>query len=157
MSVDRSDPSGAALDTGCGARHTTSMSEAVSHSGKPMTIRTPTAHEPLDRDGAAAVDVDGHLLRAVAGAASGAADASLTRPAGSRERRYRRFLDALGVALYTTDAAGRITFFNEAAASFWGRRPQLDELWCGSFRLYWPNGDPMAQHARELTVRPAHR
>jgi PAS domain S-box-containing protein len=55
----------------------------------------------------------------------------------------RQLLEAVGVALYTTDAAGRITFFNEAAANFWGRRPDLGEEWCGSLRLYWPDGRPM--------------
>ena len=57
--------------------------------------------------------------------------------------RYRDFLDALGIAVYTTDADGRITFFNEAAATFWGRRPALGEEWCGSLRLYWSDGRPM--------------
>ena len=52
-------------------------------------------------------------------------------------------LDALGVAVYTTDASGRITFFNEAAVTLWGRRPDLGEEWCGSWRLYWPDGRPM--------------
>ncbi len=56
---------------------------------------------------------------------------------------YRDFLDALGVAVYTTDANGQITFFNEAAATFWGRQPALGEAWCGSWRLYWPDGRPM--------------
>lgn len=55
----------------------------------------------------------------------------------------REFLDSLGVALYTTDADGRITFFNEAAARFWGRRPAMGELWCGSLRLYHPDGRRM--------------
>src|SRR5450432_2233872 len=55
----------------------------------------------------------------------------------------RQLLEGVGVALYTTDAAGRITFFNEAAANFWGRRPDLGEEWCGSLRLYWPDGRPM--------------
>jgi PAS domain-containing protein len=50
--------------------------------------------------------------------------------------RYREFLDALGVAVYTTDADGRITFYNEAAATFWSRRPELGEEWCGSLRLF---------------------
>ncbi len=54
--------------------------------------------------------------------------------------RYREFLDALGVAVYTTDADGRITFYNEAAATFWGRRPELGEEWCGSLRLFWSDG-----------------
>lgn len=56
---------------------------------------------------------------------------------------YRRFLDALGVGLYTTDAAGRITFYNAAAAELWGRRPALGEEWCGSLELQWPDETPM--------------
>lgn len=56
---------------------------------------------------------------------------------------YRQFLEALGVAVYTTDAQGRITFFNEAAADFWGRRPEIGEEWCGSWKLFWPDGRPM--------------
>ena len=59
-------------------------------------------------------------------------------------RPYRELLQALGVAVYTTDAAGRITFFNDAAAEFWGRRPELGEEWCGSWRLYWSDGTPLA-------------
>jgi PAS domain-containing protein len=67
------------------------------------------------------------------------------RRLGARRRadRYRRFLDALGVAVYTTDRDGSITFFNAAAAAFWGRRPELGESWCGSLRLRWPDGRPM--------------
>ncbi len=57
---------------------------------------------------------------------------------------YREFLEALGVAVYTTDAEGRITFFNEAAAELWGRRPEIGEEWCGSFRLFWSDGSPLA-------------
>ena len=60
------------------------------------------------------------------------------------ESGYRQLLEALGVAVYTTDADGRITYFNDAAAAFWGRRPELGELWCGSYKLFWPDGAPMA-------------
>src|SRR4051812_27182334 len=49
---------------------------------------------------------------------------------------YRTFLEALAVAVYTTDADGRITYFSEAAVDLWGRRPELGEEWCGSFRLF---------------------
>ncbi len=53
-------------------------------------------------------------------------------------------LQALPTAVYTTDAAGRITFYNEAAALLWGHRPQLGKSeWCGSWRLYWPDGTPL--------------
>lgn len=61
----------------------------------------------------------------------------------AREQPYRDFLAAIGVAVYTTDAAGRITFFNEAAAAFWGRRPALGEEWCGSLKLFWSDGRAM--------------
>jgi PAS domain S-box-containing protein len=53
-------------------------------------------------------------------------------------------LEALPVAVYTTDADGRITFYNAAAAELWGNRPELgSDKWCGSWRLYWPDGRPM--------------
>jgi PAS domain S-box-containing protein len=60
------------------------------------------------------------------------------------DRRFRELLDALPAAVYTTDADGRITFFNEAAAELWGHRPELGKSeWCGSWRLRWPDGTPM--------------
>ncbi|WP_114949210.1 sensor histidine kinase [Microvirga calopogonii] len=53
-------------------------------------------------------------------------------------------LEALPAAVYTTDAAGRITFYNQAAADLWGCRPEIGKSeWCGSWRLYWPDGRPM--------------
>jgi PAS domain S-box-containing protein len=57
---------------------------------------------------------------------------------------YRQFLEALGVAVYTTDATGHITFYNQAAVELWGRSPAVGEMWCGSWKLFWPNGTPMA-------------
>jgi PAS domain S-box-containing protein len=43
-----------------------------------------------------------------------------------------------------TDAEGRITFFNKAAVALWGCRPELgDSKFCGSWKLYWPDGTPM--------------
>jgi PAS domain-containing protein len=42
-------------------------------------------------------------------------------------------LEALPVAVYTTDADGRITYYNQAAADLWGDRPELGrDRWCGS-------------------------
>ena len=60
------------------------------------------------------------------------------------ERKLHELLQNLPAATYTTDAAGRITFYNEAAVAFWGCRPTLNsDQWCGSWRLYWPDGTPM--------------
>ncbi|CAN7623073.1 PAS domain S-box protein [Phenylobacterium sp. LjRoot219] len=57
---------------------------------------------------------------------------------------FRTILDELPAAIYTTDAAGRIIYYNEAAAELWGVRPELGKSeWCGSWKLFWPNGDPL--------------
>jgi PAS domain S-box-containing protein len=65
----------------------------------------------------------------------------------------RELLEALPAAVYTTDAAGRITYYNQAAADLWGRRPALgDDQWCGSWRLYWPDGTPMAHGECPMAV-----
>lgn len=72
---------------------------------------------------------------------------------GDREQRARDLLDALPAAIYTTDAAGRITYYNEAAAALWGHRPRLgSSRWCGSWRLWWPDGTPMAHDACPMAV-----
>jgi PAS domain S-box-containing protein len=68
---------------------------------------------------------------------------STVQAAADAAPQVQAVLDALGVAVYTTDADGGITFFNEAAATLWGRRPELGEEWCGSWRLYWPDGRRM--------------
>ncbi|MCS3835585.1 PAS domain S-box-containing protein [Pseudomonas sp. JAI111] len=53
-------------------------------------------------------------------------------------------LDALPEAVYTTDINGLITFYNKAAAVFWGIKPQLGHSeFCGSWKLYWPDGTPL--------------
>lgn len=61
------------------------------------------------------------------------------------ERQFRDVLQALPGAVYTIDAAGRITFYNEAAADLWGCRPEIGtDSWCGSWKLYSPEGIPLA-------------
>lgn len=58
---------------------------------------------------------------------------------------FHALVEELPVALYMTDAEGRITYYNDAAAKLWGRSPKIGEdWWCGSWRLYWADGKPMA-------------
>jgi PAS domain S-box-containing protein len=53
-------------------------------------------------------------------------------------------IEALPAAIYMTDAEGRVTFYNGAAAKLWGCRPKLGESkFCGSWKLYWPDGTPL--------------
>lgn len=57
---------------------------------------------------------------------------------------FRALVDALPAAIYTTDSDGRITYYNEAAAQLWGHRPHLGQSeWCGSWKLFWPDGAAM--------------
>ena len=59
----------------------------------------------------------------------------------------------LPIAVYATDAEGRITFYNDAAAELWGHRPQLGSArWCGSWRLYSSDGQPMPHDACPMAM-----
>jgi PAS domain S-box-containing protein len=66
-------------------------------------------------------------------------------PASSASRiDYEQIFARLPTALYATDAQGRITSYNAAAAMLWGRDPKIGEdLWCGTHRMFWPDGSPM--------------
>jgi len=56
----------------------------------------------------------------------------------------RALLEALPAAIYTTDAEGRITSYNDEAVRFAGREPQLGtDSWCVTWKLYWPDGTPL--------------
>lgn len=56
----------------------------------------------------------------------------------------RGLVEALPAAIYTIDAQGRITSFNEEAVALWGRRPVLNsDTWCGSWRLFNTDGTPL--------------
>ena len=61
--------------------------------------------------------------------------------ADSPEGCFRTIVDELPAAIYVSDALGRITYFNEAAATLWGHRPAIGTSeWCGSWKLFWPDG-----------------
>src|SRR5512147_3209576 len=62
-------------------------------------------------------------------------------------------LGALPAAVYTTDAAGRITYYNDTAAELWGHRPPLGTSeWCGSWKLFWPDGTPLAHSECPMVI-----
>ncbi|MDT3232740.1 PAS domain-containing sensor histidine kinase [Pseudomonas sp. rhizo25] len=71
-------------------------------------------------------------------------DVTLAREMENRvresERHMRDLLEAMPAAVYTTDAEGRITFFNRAAVELSGRTPQLGDLWCVTWKLFNTDG-----------------
>jgi PAS domain S-box-containing protein len=57
---------------------------------------------------------------------------------------YRQLIENLSAAVYTCDAEGRVLLYNEAAAALWGRKPEVGtDLWCGSWKIYRPDGSPL--------------
>jgi PAS domain S-box-containing protein len=70
-----------------------------------------------------------------------------------REQAFRTLLEALPGAVYTTDASGRITFFNKAAVDMWGSCPRLGYTqWGGAWSLYHLDGTPMADDESPLAM-----
>jgi len=58
-------------------------------------------------------------------------------------------LENLPAGAYTCDPEGLITYYNQQAAQLWGRVPKLndpEDRFCGSFRLYAPDGSPIAHN-----------
>ena len=67
--------------------------------------------------------------------------------------RSHELLSLLPAAIYMTDAEGRITFYNEAAADLWGCRPELGKSeFCGSWRLFRPDGTPLPHDECPMAV-----
>jgi PAS domain S-box-containing protein len=70
------------------------------------------------------------------------------------ERRFRELLEGLPAAVYTTDAAGRITFYNQAAVELAGVPPEIgrsDEQWI-TRRLYQPDGAPLPREECPMVI-----
>jgi PAS domain-containing protein len=58
----------------------------------------------------------------------------------SRAELFKQFTSPV----YTTDADGWLTYYNDAAAELWGYRPELGKTrWCGSWRIFTTNGAPL--------------
>ncbi len=62
-------------------------------------------------------------------------------------------LNAVATPIYTVDAAGRLTGYNTAAVALWGAAPELGTAeWCGSWRLYQPDGTPLAHDLYPMAI-----
>jgi PAS domain S-box-containing protein len=69
------------------------------------------------------------------------------------EQRLQELLAAIPAAIYTTDAEGKITYFNEAAVDLAGRTPTLgSDEWCVTWKLYNPDGTPLPHDQCPMAV-----
>lgn len=75
----------------------------------------------------------------------------------SSDADWRPVLDQLKVPIYTTDAEGKVTYWNRACVEFAGRQPELgQDRWCVTWQIYTTTGEflphdqcPMAVAIRE--------
>jgi PAS domain S-box-containing protein len=71
----------------------------------------------------------------------------------ANERRLSDLLQALPAAIYTTDAEGRISFYNQAAADLAGHEPVLgSDEWCVTWKLFRPDGTPLPHDQCPMAV-----
>ena len=135
-----------------------------------MEIDYPVGRRLVDAAYDPEFDREGQVVGWVASIVDTSHSKQMERSLRTSERRLRSLIRLMPAAMYTCDAQGRITMFNEVAERIWGRAPRLGDLeekFCGAFRLYGPEGkcilrsdSPMAAavlhgtpcHNREVTV-----
>ena len=93
----------------------------------------------------------------IVGASKIARDISEHREAQAKlqdnERQLRELLAAIPAAIYTTDAQGKITYFNDKAVELAGRTPTIgSDEWCVTWKLFWPDGTPMPHDECPMAV-----
>ncbi|HTV40972.1 MAG TPA: response regulator [Candidatus Sulfotelmatobacter sp.] len=69
------------------------------------------------------------------------------------QERYEQVVRNLPVAVYTTDAEGRITLYNATAAELWGRYPKIgQDHWCGAYKILRPDGTELPPEEGPMAV-----
>ena len=94
---------------------------------------------------------------AVVGASKIARDITERKAAEAKlrdsERQLKDLLAAIPAAIYTTDAQGKITYYNEAAVELAGRTPTIgSDEWCVTWKLYRPDGTPLRHDECPMAV-----
>src|ERR1041384_8337121 len=78
---------------------------------------------------------------------------AVTLDGPAAEGRFRALLDVLPAAIYVTDADGRITYYNRAAADLAGREPPLGtDEWGVRWRLNSMDGRPLRHDECPMAV-----
>src|SRR6476646_6434838 len=56
-------------------------------------------------------------------------------------------------AIYTCEPRGFIKTYNKAAATLWGREPDVGkDLWCGSWKIYDKNGGDLSKEKHPMAI-----
>jgi PAS domain S-box-containing protein len=69
------------------------------------------------------------------------------------ERQLQELIAAVPAAIYTTDAQGKVTYFNQSAVELTGRTPTIgSDEWCVAWKLYHPDGRPLPHDQCPMAV-----
>lgn len=69
------------------------------------------------------------------------------------DRLFHEMMEALPVAIYMTDAQGRLTYFNSAAVKLSGRTPEIGtDQWCVTWKIFLPDGTPLPHDQCPMAV-----
>ncbi|MDZ4794590.1 MAG: chemotaxis protein CheB [Bacteroidota bacterium] len=67
--------------------------------------------------------------------------------------RFRHLVKELPAAVYSCDAEGVITFYNEAAVRLWGRHPDITkDRWSGAYKIFTPDCSPLAADLSPVAI-----
>jgi PAS domain S-box-containing protein len=84
---------------------------------------------------------------------------SLGERSSLNEFEKRALVEIMPSAIFTCDAEGLITYYNQRAAELWGRYPKLNDpadRYCGSFRIYRPDGSYMPHEQCPMALAVLH-
>ncbi|WP_407113369.1 PAS domain S-box protein [Bradyrhizobium sp. LMG 9283] len=126
--------------------------EIANYTTRKRVLRPDGSVRHLDIFSSSVRDSEGHFLYGVRVAQDVTATKQLEDRLREGEQRMRDLLEALPAAIYTTDAEGRINFFNRAAVEMAGRTPQPGDEWCVTWKLYWPDGSPLPHNECPMAV-----
>jgi PAS domain S-box-containing protein len=119
--------------------------ESPSYSARFRFIRPDSREVWLEEVAKAEFDAAGRILR-IKGLTRDITERKRTEEKlQESERSLRELFAALPAAIYTTDAAGRITYCNQGAVDLWGLKPKLArDRWCDLARFYRADGTSLA-------------
>lgn len=74
-----------------------------------------------------------------------------------REEYFSRLIEFLPIVFYTCDEYGRLTFYNKAAVTYWGFKPELGkDFYHTGWKIYSIEGKPLATDAAPMALTLKH-
>jgi PAS domain S-box-containing protein len=73
--------------------------------------------------------------------------------AAEKDRRYKDLIESVDVAVYTTDADGYISMYNQKAVELWGRVPEVGrDRWWGALKMRGQDGNELPPEESTMAI-----